>query len=207
VEDEVSRTIKTYDDGAEKYSKVNYCITPIRYALDLFVESIGRGKILDAGCGHGRDARHLSELGFHIVGIDLSQGLLEIARRSAAIPSFCLMDLRKLGFLQGSFEGVWACASLLHLPKREAEPALREIRGILKPGGLIFTSLKVGEGENFVKAQEYGDKERFYAFYSMEEARKLFEEAGFEIMEDLIEKSNGKNPAWINIFARALTLK
>jgi len=58
-----------------------------------------------------------------------------------------------------------------------------------------------------VKNQEYGDRMRIFGFYSMEDLRRLFEASGFEVVEDLTERSNGKDAAWINIFTKALTLK
>jgi ubiquinone/menaquinone biosynthesis C-methylase UbiE len=203
VEDEILRTIKTYNDIAEKYLEVNQSIAPIKDTLDLFIKNIDGVEILDVGCGHGRDAKYLSEAGFDVVGIDLSFKLLEIARRNAVKLGFCMLDMRKLSFLDDSFDGVWACASLLHIPKKEAETTLRELHRVLRPRGLIYASLKEGKGESFVKSQEYWDKERFYAFYSMKELRRLFECSGFEVIEDLTEKANGRSATWINIFARA----
>ena len=203
VEDEILRTIKTYNEVAEKYFEINQSIAPIKDVLDLFIKNVDGDKILDVGCGHGRDAKYLSESGFDVVGIDLSCKLLEIARRNAVKPGFCMLDMRKLSFLDDSFDGVWACASLLHIPKKEAETTLRELHRVLRPRGLIYVSLKEGRGESFVKSQQYWDKERFYAFYSMKELRRLFEDSGFETIEDLTEKSNGRNTTWINIFAKA----
>jgi len=58
-----------------------------------------------------------------------------------------------------------------------------------------------------VKNQEYSDRKRLFGFYSMEDLRRLFDASGFEVVEGLAKRSNGKDAACINIFARALTLK
>jgi len=110
----------------------------IEHLLTYFIENLKGKKILDVGCGHGRDARYLSERGFEVVGIDLSRNLLKIARRMAPKAKFLLMDMRDLKFGDEEFDGIWSCASFLHIPKREALETLREFRRVLKPGGLLY---------------------------------------------------------------------
>lgn len=203
MENEILKTIKTYNEVADEYSRINVSLDPIQNLVDLFVDNINGNIILDAGCGHGRDAEYLSKLGFGVVGIDLSYKLLDIARKKAQKASFYLMDMRKLGFHNNSFDAIWACASFLHIPKKEAKQTLKEFHRVLKNTGMIFISVKRGNGERYVKSQKYKEKERFYAFYSMNKLINLLKSTGLEPIEELIEKSNGRDTTWINIFAKA----
>ena len=79
-------TTESYDRMAREYAVRNSCISRIQGQIDLFRKNLPRnGSVLDAGCGHGRDARYLYERGHEVVGIDLSLELLALARASAPV--------------------------------------------------------------------------------------------------------------------------
>lgn len=202
MEDTILKTIRTYDKYAEKYFQINNSIDEIKNLLEIFVENLNGEKILDVGCGHGRDAKFFSDLGYEITGVDLSEKLLEIARKNAPKAEFYLMDMRNLAFPSDYFDGIWACASFLHIPKKDSRKTLDEFYRVLKPNGLLYLSVKEGYGEGFVKSAQYGNEERYFAFYNSKELKELVK-GKFKVFNEIIEK---KKDNWINIFARKLNL-
>jgi SAM-dependent methyltransferase len=175
--------------------------------------------VLDAGCGHGRDARALAGFGLPVLGVDLSQGMLDeaIARTDTRLPRgavrYALMDLRRLELPDASCRGVWCSASLLHLPRRAAPRAVRELARVARSGAPLAVFLKArGDGEEPERVVPYeyatpdtpADARRFYAYYTCEEARAILEAAGLEV-RDVATAPDTRNPqarGWISLLAR-----
>lgn len=101
------------------------------------------GTILDFGCGSGRDAKAFSDAGYIVVALDGSQEICNKAHEVLNQPVICckFQDYRAMT----KFDGVWACASLLHLSEEELTPVLHELTKSLKPGGVLYMSFKYGE--------------------------------------------------------------
>ena len=194
--DPTDRTTRTYDIHARTYAQINRSTAPVQPMLDRFERHCAAGAVLDVGCGHGRDAHYFTAHGCRVIGVDMSVGLLFIARQTAPGASFCQADMRRLPFPAASFKGLWVCASLLHIPRTDAPMALREFRRVLKPGGVLYVGVKAGTGEAWVSTQAYGGAERFFVYYRPEELAALVREAGFSIMEQ------SEQDGWINVFAR-----
>jgi len=81
MENIISKTIQTYNEYAEKYFQINYSTDVIKDLLEFFIRNLNGTKILDVGCGPGRDAKFFSDLDYKVIGIDLSEKLLEIAKK------------------------------------------------------------------------------------------------------------------------------
>lgn len=171
--------------------------------------------VLDAGCGPGRDARALAEYGLPVLGVDLSQGMLDEAgeRTARRLPNgfvrYALMDLRRLELPDASCRGVWASASLLHLPKRIAPRAMAELARVLRPGGPLALFLKAREGdqaEEELQPYPFGEvtgSPRFFAYYTPDEVRALVEGAGLEVLEqEIVPDGRPGAPSWIVTLAR-----
>lgn len=158
-------------------------------------------RVLDLGCGAGRDMAWLEGQGARVTGADLSIGMLTEARARAR-GDLARMDMRRLGFGDGRFDGVWCMAALLHLPKTEAPVALREMRRVLRPGGVLLLGLQAGDGEGWEPAP-YGPVERFFARYAPDEAAGLIRRAGFVIRHT--EVNAGGNRAWLQFLATTPT--
>ena len=151
--------------------------------------------VLDAGCGPGRDTRLLASHGLPVLGVDISQGMLDEAgeRTARRLPvgfiRYALMDLRRLDLPDASCRGVWCSASLLHLPLRSAPRAARELVRVTRPGGPIVVFLKRrapdSEPEKMVTYEhlENDEGQRFFAYYTPDEARALLENAGAEMLD------------------------
>lgn len=196
--DAVSETIRTYEKIAEEFNKHHSNLTEHKARIDFFIQNLKGKKILDIGCGTGRESKYFSEHGFDTTGIDLCSNLLKIATEKAPNAKFIQMDLRKLDFPKNSFDGIWAYASILHIPKKDAKRTLMGFNRVLKKGGLIFISLKQGKVERFVKYNEYPGKKRFFAFYSERELKNLVLSCGLKILKLVTYK---RKSMWMALYA------
>jgi SAM-dependent methyltransferase len=106
------------------------------------------GRVLDAGCGSGRDARAFREMGLQVSAIDGSAEMAKLARAYAGIP-VQVMDFREVAWRE-AFDGIWACASLLHLKPVDLPGAVRRLRDALVPGGHLEMSFQYGDAEGVV---------------------------------------------------------
>lgn len=126
---------KFYSRGAEKFAK-NYSRENINQDyLDLvesFAERVQGEKVLDAGCGPGRDSQLLSSKGFEVTGIDLSEEMIELAKEK--VGAFEVMDVRDLDFEDEVFDGVLANQLLVFFEGRERKKAFEELSRVLKSG-------------------------------------------------------------------------
>jgi ubiquinone/menaquinone biosynthesis C-methylase UbiE len=172
--------------------------------------------VLDAGCGPGQDARALAAYNLPVLGVDISQGMLDEAgeRTARRLPKgfirYALMDMRRLDLPDASCRGAWCSASLLHLPLHLAPRAASELVRVTRPGGPIAVFLKQrapdAEAERMVPYEFLEDEagERFYAYYTADEARALFEGAGAEILDvaSFPGSRNSDPMGWVTLLAR-----
>jgi SAM-dependent methyltransferase len=103
------------------------------------------GSILDLGCGPGRDTKVFLGRGYQVTAVDASSRMVEAATRLSGqqVQQLAVEELD----IESAFDGVWACASLIHVPRRGLADAIRRIRRALRPGGVCYMSFKEGVGE------------------------------------------------------------
>ncbi len=175
------------------------------YYLTTFVPA---GYILDIGCAHGRDALLFKQnSAHHYIGIDISPAMLALACIHAPQSIFVRMNMHAMAFKPAIFDGFWAAASLLHIPKYNISSVLTEIQRIVKPGAVGFIALREGNSEEMIIGNFRGDN-RFFAFYQLEEFKRILVGNGFEVImanPDLREYNSQKpHNAWLTFFVRAL---
>jgi ubiquinone/menaquinone biosynthesis C-methylase UbiE len=179
-------TRSAYDEIAADFARVNGAMPESSIAAaDWLCSRVPPGsRVLDVGCGAGRDMAWLSSRGLRVTGADLSAGMLAPARSITTGP-LCQMDMRSLGFASQSFQAAWCSAALLHLPKALAPQALSEMARVLVPGGCLYLAVQAGS-EEVVQSGEYGHPQarRFFARYRQEEMREMVQQAGFTVIED-----------------------
>lgn len=191
------QTNATYDAYASTYANLNPSVDPIRDYLKRFMGMLNRpdAVVLDVGCGAGRDCAYFAGQGYRTVGLDRSGRLLDVAWQNLPGGRFLQGDMRALPFAPGVFDGLWVCASLLHLPKADAPSIMAELVCLLRPGGALYCGVKRGEGERWVVSPQLGDAARFFAFYALDELTALLVNAGFAIVHTVVDD------VWINAFA------
>ncbi len=202
MENKVKKTIQTYNEVAEIYNRLQYSTDVSEEIIDFFLEEFSGQSLLDVGCGPGNDTRVFVALGLNVLGIDLSECLLNIALKNVPQSSFLMMDMRRQAIRDASFDGLWVCSSFIHIPRVDAKSTFREFARVLRPYGLIFVNVIEGERESMIKSGLYLDKERFFVDYSVDKFRTLIEDAGFHILKELTGKELKEDSVWVNIVAR-----
>ena len=109
----------------------------------------GKQKILDVGCGSGRDSVFFANQGFEVVAIDGSQNLIDLAKQTDTRIDWQCMTFDEIATQswKNQFTGIWACASLLHVPFDDLSKILNELITCLKPNGVLYASFKYGDSE------------------------------------------------------------
>lgn len=182
-----------YDNIATDYIRENEDRDVIARQRIQFINDVSGTRILDAGCGPGWDAQWFAEQGYETVGVDISERFLSYARAESRRPAFLKTDMRQLGLQADTFDGVWACASLLHLTYTDAKRVLSEFHRVLRDDGVIWVSVKRGTGQR-IGDQFDGDHRRFI-LYERDELETLFLDQGFRI--DTFTEND-----WIEVLAR-----
>ena len=141
----MNKTIDYYNLNAEKFIE-NTLNADMHINQDRFLRLLAENTfILDFGCGSGRDTKYFLEKGYRVEATDGSAELCKLAS------AFTGIEVKEMMFqdldASGKYEGIWACSSILHLPKKELLPVIRKICDALKDNGVIYTSFKYGDFE------------------------------------------------------------
>jgi len=170
-----------YEENAQHFfdTTIGYRIEAL---YDLFLPHIpSGGRILDAGCGSGRDVKYFLDQGYEVVAFDKSQQLAQLASAYAGIPVLCA-SFEEVYF-EELFDGIWTCASLLHVPKADLARIIEKLKTFLKSGGIWYLSFRYGEGESF-------DGGRYFNDHTEASLKELLENAGsLEILHLSIPES------------------
>ncbi|MBL7101052.1 MAG: class I SAM-dependent methyltransferase [Nanoarchaeota archaeon] len=207
IRDKLKIAVKTYNKIAKIYSKFTFHKV-YQYPLNKFISMIPKkAKVLDAGCGSGRDAEYFKEYGFDVTAIDAAEKMVEEAKKNVKGVKFKKMDMMKTDFKDKTFEGVWAAASLLNNEKKNVPKILAELKRILNDEGVLYVSVKEGGGEEIRKVEKYNNEPIPFFYYTLPEMEELVKKAGFQIVhsgfsED-IEKRKGTK--WIDIYCKKTT--
>ena len=186
--DYVSKTLQAYNDSPEKYveSTAEMVLTPELETLAGLVPHSDK-PLLDAGCAYGRDMDVLSSrFGLSVVGIDMSDELLQRGQQLHPQFDFKKMDVRHLGFEDEAFSGVWCNAVLLHLNDEDIREALAEFNRVLVAGGAICISFEEGEGTEQLVEKFSSNGARFYNYKTLPATEEMLREAGFEVKQSYV---------------------
>jgi SAM-dependent methyltransferase len=183
----------SYDQVAEHYAE-QFCDEldkkPFdRKMLDWLAEKVNRlGVICDMGCGPGQIARYLHSRGVKACGIDLSSGMVRQAQRLNPDIPFRQGDMLALGDVADeSYGGVAAFYSIIHIPRPLVVDALRELRRVLRPEGVLLLTLHIGQ--QVIHRDEWWGKDVSldFIFFETEEMKGYIKEGGFRL-EEVIER-------------------
>jgi SAM-dependent methyltransferase len=140
-----NETINYYQQNSKTFAE-STCSLSFSHIQDLFLEFLPSGSsILDFGCGSGRDSRYFSERGYDVTSTD---GSSEMCRYASG---FLGKEVKQLLFSEldeeNRYDGIWACASILHCERSEFHAVFKKIIKALKTGGILYTSFKYGDFE------------------------------------------------------------
>jgi len=171
------------------------------------VKKSGGKKILDLGCGSGIQSKQLFQAGLEVIGLDLSPEMIREAKKKVPKAKFIIGDMTKMVFPRESFDGVFAQASLLHIPKELIPKVLRLVHRILKKNCVLYIAVKEGVGEREIIEERLDRRiKRFFSFFTKNEIINLLKEMKFEILETKRFRSKPSlgicKTVWINVFAR-----
>jgi len=179
----MSETIEYYNANAEAFCDSTSSVE-MSELYDEFEQYLkAGGYILDCGCGSGRDSKHFIESGYNVTAIDGSSELCNKASQLIGQPVQCVdfMDIAS----SECFDGIWACASILHLPKKDLPIIFLKFQNALHDNGVLYVSFKYGEYEGMRNGRYFTD---------------LTEQA----LEAIVEQSEGMNviKMWISTDVR-----
>ena len=204
----LDETIDIYNSVATRYAQetAHRASTEQR---DRFLSFFQKGaKVLDAGCAAGRDSAYLSANGCKVIGIDLSEKLLEIARIDAPGAKFYSADMRHLSFEKEMFDGIWSCMAIHHIKHEELPAVFAGFFTILKHGGIIYIQVKKGDGEEYIAEPSVPGKKRFFSLFTQKQLKKYCEKAGltvidiFDIQKQEVYDNGQKERPCIGCFAK-----
>jgi ubiquinone/menaquinone biosynthesis C-methylase UbiE len=193
-EDAVNITRQTYDqfpaEHADRFWKASIPSAWEKFSAMLPPQAL----VLDLGCGAGRDVYVLGEKGFGVTGADISLGLLQEAK-ARTNGNFLQADMHAVPFKDAHFDGVWMCASLLHIPRAQAPHVLGQVHRVMGWGSVLYIAVQKGEGE----AWKTTEGPRFFTYYQMDTLVHMVEDAGFRVKETWVE--DGASVKWLNLLA------
>ena len=172
------QTLDHYNQSAASFREgtLNHDVHQNIDALLRHIESAQPFTILDFGCGPGRDLKTFSQLGHIAIGLDGAERFAELARAGSGCEVW-RQDFLTLNLPQQHFDGVFANASLFHVPTQELPRVLLELHGTLKPRGVLFSSNP--RGENI----EGWNRGRYGAYHDLVAWRRQMSGAGFVELE------------------------
>ncbi len=153
-----------------------------RELLDRFANQVqDLGTVCDLGCGPGHIAYYLHRRGVNVFGIDLSPKMVERARQLSPGIEFKRGDMRSLEAADDSWGGIAAFYSIIHIPRDEVTQVLRELRRVLRPGGICLLAFHVGQA--VIHTDEWWGKKVSidFVFFQRDEMKGYLRSAGFEI--------------------------
>ncbi|MEK7657615.1 MAG: class I SAM-dependent methyltransferase [Patescibacteria group bacterium] len=199
MKDKTKLTASVYDEISVSYAdKFNEPSDNIDDFLKLIKKG---GKILDAGCGPGVDVAYIISKDFDVIGVDISERILEIARKKNPKVHFKKADIRKLNFKPNTFDGIIASFSLIHIPKKDIDKTVGNFYKLLKPKGVIYIGIQEGDSQEVLLAEPLKPDEKiFLNIMSSKEIKEILNKIGFSILVEFSRRAESKEEFGFNKF-------
>ncbi|MFI6416559.1 class I SAM-dependent methyltransferase [Streptomyces sp. NPDC050842] len=194
----LTATRRSYDTVAVDYERLlgaQLASTPLdRAMLAAFVEQVnaldGPRTVADLGCGTGRVASHLRELGADVFGVDLSPGMIAVARETYPGLRFEVGSMTALDLPDASLGGALSWYSTVHMPEEELAAGFAEFRRVLAPGGFVLVAFKVGDGKVRLE-RAYGHEVALDVYrWSPDRVAELLAAAGLVVAARLVREAD-----------------
>ncbi len=183
----------SYNRVAEEYARRIFdelAHKPLdRQLLDRLAERVrGLGPVCDMGCGPGHIARYLHDRGVEVCGVDLAPGMVEQARQLNPDIAFTQANMLALDVADDAWGGIAAFYSIIHIPRADVIQALRELKRVLRPGGVLLLAFHIGE-ETVHLDEWWGTPVALdFTFFRPDEMAGYLQTAGFAV-EEVIERA------------------
>ena len=197
--DKENHTLTYYDQNADAFT-ASTVSADMEETRARFLGALPKGAyLLDFGCGSGRDTKAFLNQGYHMDACDGSEELCRRASEYTKIPVRRMLfhDLSAIS----QYDGIWACASILHLNKEDLKDVMRKISVALKPRGVFYTSFKYGTFEGMRGGRYFTDFTEELLGVFMEQIPEL------QVFETWITndvRPGREEERWINILARRI---
>lgn len=188
-------TIRYFDQNADEYALSTVGIDMSAF-YEPFLAMVSQGRaILDAGCGSGRDTKAFLDRGYAVTAFDASENMASLAAKTTGIR----VGVRRLQDVDFGcdFDGVWASASLLHLPRADLLDAITRLAKALRLGGVLYASFKLGIGEQVADG-------RLFTYLSETELRSLLRVVPLLSLATLWTTADlrpSRSDRWLNVLA------
>lgn len=150
-----SETINYYNNNANDFAVSTTSLDMSAFYAEFLPRVKASGHILDAGCGSGRDAWQFKQQGFKVSAFDASEKLAKIAsnhlQQAVAVSTFEQLNEHN------KYDGIWCCASLLHVSTNQLPKVLLKLQQALKPQAVLYASFKYGHTERFNNGRHFTD--------------------------------------------------
>lgn len=200
-------TRTSYDTVADSYAdrlRDSIAKSPsLRMTLGLFASLVhGNGPVADVGCGTGHVTAHLNSLGLDAFGLDLSPGMIEVARRDHPGLRFAVGSMTALPLPDASVAGLLSWWALIHVPDDEVPTAISEFYRVLRPGAPVAIGFHVGDVAR-LKTQGYGGHAMQVYVHRRQPAQvsERLREAGFTVTAEWVEQLDSEVPQAV-VYAR-----
>lgn len=197
--EETKTTIEYYNNNAEQFVDTTKGVDFANFQMHFLSKLPHGGKILDFGCGSGRDTRYFLNQGYRVVAIDGSERLCKLASEYTGI-SVKNMLFQELADVE-SYDGVWACSSILHLPYDDLKEVMKKIATALKEQGIFYTSFKYGTFEGKRNGRYYTDMSE-EKFADLVKVIPVFEMEEQWVTTDV--RPEREEEKWLNVMLRKI---
>jgi SAM-dependent methyltransferase len=182
-----------YDNKAKQFFEATVDVD-MSSMYEEFLSLIPKGSsILDAGCGSGRDAFSFQRLGFDVTAMDASKELCGLASQLLNQEVHCLKfeDIEWVN----NFDGIWACASLLHVERSALPDVFRQLSASLKKKGAIYASFKYGSSSRSVDGRDFTDMNETLVHELMKQVPQL------RLIKSWVtsDQRQNRSDSWLNI--------
>jgi len=161
-----------------------------RHLLDNFARNFDKGSLIcDAGCGpSGHIGRYLFDKDIPVLGVDISDRCVELAKNYNPEMKFMCEDIGKMSSADETFDGIIAYYSIIDTPKNSVHRIFKEFYRVLKQGGLLLMAVKAGDSEGYLNELLGFESKIYFSLFTQDEIRSYFEKEGFSI--EFLEQRN-----------------